>query len=75
VHHDVGQVSLSLKLNSGYEGGVLTFPRQGFDNTGMGVGEAVVWPSLVTHPHQAGAVTRGVKYGLTIWCSIPGVAG
>ena len=31
----------------------------------------LAWPSLVTHPHEAGPLTSGVKYGLTIWCELP----
>ena len=71
VHHDVAQVSASVKLNDGYEGAVLDFPRQGVDNSSLAVGEAIVWPSLVTHPHQATPLRSGVKYGLTIWCELP----
>ncbi|MFZ9627993.1 MAG: hypothetical protein ACO3C1_01430 [Ilumatobacteraceae bacterium] len=71
MHHDVAQVSASVKLNDGYEGAVLDFPRQGVTNESTTVGEAVVWPSLVTHPHQATRLRRGVKYGLTIWCEVP----
>lgn len=71
MHHDVAQVSASVKLNSGYEGAVLDFPRQGVDNSSLAVGELVAWPSLVTHPHQATQLTSGVKYALTIWCELP----
>ena len=38
MHHDVAQVSASVKLNDGYEGAVLDFPRQGVDNTSLAVG-------------------------------------
>ncbi len=71
MHHDVAQVSASVKLNEGYEGAVLDFPRQGVDNSRVPVGELVVWPSLVTHPHQATPLRRGVKYGLTVWFELP----
>lgn len=71
MHHDVAQVSGSVKLNDGYEGAVLDFPRQGVTNEPLGIGEAVIWPSLVTHPHQATRLRSGVKYGLTIWCEVP----
>jgi hypothetical protein len=74
IHHDLSQVSASVRLNDGYEGGRLEFPRQGASNEGVPVGTALVWPSLVTHPHRAQPVTRGVKYALTIWCRIPGQA-
>ncbi len=71
MHHDVAQVSASVKLNEGYEGAVLDFPRQGVDNLAVPVGELVVWPSLVTHPHQATQLLSGVKYGLTVWFELP----
>lgn len=71
MHHDVAQVSASLKLNDGYEGAVLDFPRQGASNLGVPMGELVVWPSLVTHPHQATPLLDGVKYGLTVWFELP----
>ncbi|MEQ1701992.1 MAG: hypothetical protein ABMA25_17930, partial [Ilumatobacteraceae bacterium] len=32
MHHDIAQVSASVKLNEGYEGAVLDFPRQGVTN-------------------------------------------
>ncbi len=71
MHHDIAQVSASAKLNDGYEGAVLDFPRQQVDNVAAAVGELVVWPSLVTHPHQATPLRSGVKYGLTIWFELP----
>jgi hypothetical protein len=71
IHHDVAQVSGSVKLNDGYEGGVLEFPRQGVTNAAMAVGELLAWPSLVTHPHRTDPLRSGVKYGLTIWFELP----
>ena len=71
MHHDIAQVSASAKLNEGYEGAVLDFPRQQVTNESAAVGELVVWPSLVTHPHQATPLRSGVKYGLTIWFELP----
>jgi hypothetical protein len=73
THLDLAQVSAAVRLNDGYEGGRLEFPRQGFTNEAVPVGAALVWPSLVTHPHRSTPVTRGVRYGLTIWCRIPGL--
>ena len=71
MHHDIAQVSASAKLNTGYEGAVLDFPRQQVTNESAAIGELVVWPSLVTHPHQATPLRSGVKYGLTIWFELP----
>jgi hypothetical protein len=71
LHHDVAQVSASVKLNDGYIGAELDFPRQQFTNADVPVGSLLVWPSLVTHPHQTRPLVSGVKYGLTIWFEIP----
>lgn len=71
MHHDIAQVSASVKLNDDYEGAVLEFPRQGVDNRALSVGELVAWPSLVTHPHQATSLRAGVKYALTVWFELP----
>ena len=71
LHHDVAQVSASVKLNDDYRGAELRFPRQGVDNSGLAVGELLAWPSLVTHPHETAALVDGVKYAVTIWCELP----
>ena len=66
-------MSASVKLNEGYEGGVLEFPRQGYDNRNQQVGELLAWPSLVTHPHQTSRLTAGTKYALTVWFELPAI--
>lgn len=71
IHHDVAQVSASVKLNNDYSGAELQFPRQNFSNAQLPVGSLVAWPSLVTHPHLSAPITRGVKYSLTIWFELP----
>ena len=71
IHHDVAQVSASVKLNDSYEGAELDFPQQSFTNRNVPVGSLLAWPSLVTHPHQTLPLTGGVKYGLTIWFELP----
>ena len=71
LHHDIAQVSGSVKLNDSYTGAELSFPQQGFTNSDLAVGSLLVWPSLVTHPHQSLALTSGVKYSLTLWFEIP----
>jgi len=71
LHHDVAQVSASVKLNGGYTGAELEFPQQGVNNASVAVGSLVAWPSLVTHPHRSNKITSGVKYSLTIWCELP----
>ena len=71
MHHDVAQVSGSIKLNDDYQGAELEFPRQKFSNRDMKVGEMVVWPSLVTHPHCSASIVSGVKYSATVWFELP----
>ena len=70
-HHDVAQVSASIKLNDTYEGALLEFPRQNFTNAQLPVGSLLAWPSLVTHPHGSAPITNGTKYSLTIWFELP----
>jgi len=71
MHHDIAQVSGSVKLNDGYDGAVLDFPRQHVTNEPAGIGEMIAWPSLVTHPHQTTPLRSGIKYALTIWFELP----
>jgi hypothetical protein len=75
IHHDVAQVSGSIKLNDDYEGGELEFPLQGVTNAEVPIGSVLAWPSLVTHPHQTNQLQSGVKYALTIWCELPAYVG
>jgi len=71
LHHDIAQVSASIKLNDDYEGAELEFPRQKFSNRQIPVGHMLAWPSLVTHPHLSTPITRGVKYSATVWFELP----
>ena len=71
MHHDVAQVSASIKLNDDYQGAELEFPRQKFTNREMKVGEMIAWPSLVTHPHRSASIISGVKYSATVWFELP----
>ncbi|MGA1050864.1 MAG: hypothetical protein ACO307_02025 [Ilumatobacteraceae bacterium] len=71
LHQDIAQISATVRLNDGYRGADLHFPRQGYVADSMPVGSMLVWPSLVTHPHEATPLESGVKYGLTVWCELP----
>ena len=71
IHHDIAQVSASIKLNDDYQGALLEFPRQGKTNESVPVGSMLAWPSLVTHPHASTPITSGVKYSMTIWFELP----
>ncbi len=71
MHHDVAQVSASIKLNDDYHGAELEFPRQNFSNREIKIGQMVAWPSLVTHPHRSAPIVSGVKYSATVWFELP----
>jgi hypothetical protein len=71
LHHDVAQISASVRLDDDYDGGALEFPRQQWTNVEVPVGDLIAWPSLVTHPHRGAPVTRGVKHALTLWLRLP----
>tara|TARA_R100001460_G_scaffold27018_2_gene54650 strand:+ start:3184 stop:3819 length:636 start_codon:yes stop_codon:yes gene_type:complete len=67
MHNDVSHITMVVKLNNSFEGGVLKLPRQKFNNKKIPVGYALIWPSQVTHPHLVTPVTKGVKYSMTSW--------
>ena len=60
-------MSASIKLNTGYEGSDLWFPRQKFSSKKVNVGTALLWPGQITHPHKATELTKGEKYSITLW--------
>ncbi len=68
-HTDASHVTGSVKLNDNYEGGVLIYPRQSFDNSKVAIGDCILFPSQVTHGHYVNELTSGVKYSLTMWTS------
>jgi hypothetical protein len=70
-HHDVAQVSATVRLDDDHDGADLRFPRQGVDTADLPVGSLLAWPSLVTHPHETTPLRRGVRHGLTIWFELP----
>lgn len=67
LHNDMSLITGSMKLNNDYEGGVLNFPRQEQTNLGLKVGDMLLWPGQVTHPHESLELTSGTKYSLTMW--------
>lgn len=66
-HVDDSYITGSIKLNGNYEGGILTFPRQDFSNQEVPIGNLLVWPSQITHPHLSSKIKSGEKYSITIW--------
>jgi predicted 2-oxoglutarate/Fe(II)-dependent dioxygenase YbiX len=60
------QISLVCYLNDGYEGGETVFPRQRLAVTPR-AGKAILFPSGITHPHGANAVTKGTRFVIVSW--------
>jgi hypothetical protein len=56
----------SVRLNEGYGGGALLFPRQTWDDGRMSVGSISLWPWAESHPRRVESVSRGVKYALNL---------
>ncbi len=54
-HHDVAQVSASVKLDDDHEGAELRFPRQGVDNADVPVGVAAGLAVARDPPARGGA--------------------
>lgn len=67
LHHDLSLVSGSVKLNDNYKGAELYFPRQKMHNRDIEVGDLILWPSQVTHPHESLPIYEGTKYSLVLW--------
>lgn len=67
LHHDASLVTGSVKLNGDYKGAELSFPRQGFTNEDVPIGDIILFPGQVTHGHLCEELESGTKYSLTIW--------
>lgn len=67
LHNDISYISGSVKLNDAYTGAELHFPRQQFLNKDIEVGDLLLWPSQVTHPHESLPIYDGTKYSLVLW--------
>ena len=59
-------LSLICYFNADFAGGTTRFPRQNVEISPL-AGRAVLFPSGITHPHQAMPVKKGRKYVLTSW--------
>jgi hypothetical protein len=67
LHNDTSGFTFNIKLNTNYEGSVLEFPRQNWNNKKVPRGWCYIWPSRVTHPHRATPLKKGIKYTLSSW--------
>ncbi len=59
-------LSLVCYLNEDFSGGRTAFPRQAHDIVPK-TGKAVLFPSSITHPHEAQAVREGTRYVIVAW--------
>jgi hypothetical protein len=71
LHTDTSTLSSLLKLNSKYDGGETIFPRQKYSSVDLPVGYILMWPGIITHPHEVNEITAGTKYSLSIWTYPP----
>lgn len=60
------EISVVFGLNNDYEGGDLVFTRQDV-HTKLELGDAVVFPSNYTHPHEVRPVTKGTRKTIVTW--------
>jgi hypothetical protein len=66
LHHDKSRLTLSLVLNSDFEGGEICFPRQNFTNKDIPRGTMLIWPGQITHPHAVKPVTSGTRHTMIV---------
>lgn len=62
-------LSLSVNLNDDYEGGGLYFHEYDYNAKVAGVGYGILFPSMLTHEHEALPITAGKRYAFTAWLS------
>lgn len=67
LHHDHSLVTGSIKLSDSYVGGDLFFPRQNYSNRKTEIGDLLLWPGQVTHPHESLPLIEGVKHSFVLW--------
>jgi curved DNA-binding protein CbpA len=67
LHNDASLVTLNIKLNNDYQGCELLFPRQQFNSKDVPTGYAMIWPSVVSHPHVTTPLTLGRKLSIVSW--------
>ena len=56
--------TFGILLNDDFDGGHLTFPRQNFSSEETKVGEALIFPGTVTHPHYVSQLFSGERFTL-----------
>ena len=64
LHNDNSIITLFVKLNDSFEGCKTVYPRQGWNSGDLRVGEMIILPGAVTHPHYTEKLKSGKKYSL-----------
>ena len=64
-------LTASIKLSDEYTGAELNFPNQDYDNSECEVGDLILFPGSLTHPHESLELASGTKYSLTMWSKYP----
>ena len=57
---------ITIRLNNEYTGAEETFSKQKFSDKDVPIGEAIIWPSQITHPYQCTELQSGEKFLLTL---------
>lgn len=58
VHWDFSGITFVGCLSDQFEGGILSFPRQGI-SVKLKKGDIVIFPGGITHPHCVSSITKG----------------
>ena len=58
VHWDFSGITFVGGLSEGYEGGLLCFPRHNITYR-LNIGDIIIFPGGITHPHYVTEVTKG----------------
>ena len=64
IHNDNSIVTLFVKLNDDFEGCKTVYPRQNWNSEELEVGEMIILPGAITHPHYTEKLKSGTKYSL-----------
>ena len=70
LHNDKSYMSMSIVIHRHGPGGTLVLPRQNFDDRHTLPGQALLWPSAITHPHYV-TPTEGMRMSLVVWTKPP----
>lgn len=71
LHCEQSRISIVVKLNDDFEGGLLNFPRQKVTSKDLPVGYAFVFPGMVTHPHYVETLKSGQRFTLVGFSTPP----